>query len=305
MAGQRAEDFASASLVALVVRSVRETDPSLLPPGAAMPDPMKQATLSSAEKRGLLAHIYRRRGAGPLLAIGRHLDGAASPLLAVLANAARPEILAAKWLRLERYGHAINRTHIDLDGDRMMACRRWSEGEPPTVAENALIAGFLFGLCHLAGAHGLTLEIGGRTLDAGGMSAVGALENSGETFRIAWTGWRPPETPRTGAGPATSERLKLLLSGDVARDWSVSGAATLLAKSTRSLQRELAAEGVTFSSALRGVRVGEAARLLRGGDASLAEIGYCCGYADQPHFQRDFRRALNMSPGDYRRIALG
>ena len=43
----------------------------------------------------------------------------------------------------------------------------------------------------------------------------------------------------------------------------------------------------------------------RADTASLAEIGYCCGYADQPHFQRDFRRALNMSPGEYRRVAIG
>jgi AraC-like DNA-binding protein len=61
---------------------------------------------------------------------------------------------------------------------------------------------------------------------------------------------------------------------------------------------------MTFSTALRTARIDEAARLLREEAASLAEIGYCCGYADQPHFQRDFRRALNMSPGDYRRVSL-
>ena len=72
----------------------------------------------------------------------------------------------------------------------------------------------------------------------------------------------------------------------------------------RSLQRQLGQAERTFSGVLRRARMREATRLLTGSSASLAEIGYCCGYADQPHFQRDFRRALNMSPGDYRRVAL-
>lgn len=305
MAAKRREDFASASLVALVVKSVLEADPALLPPGAKAPDPMRDATLSAAAKRDLLDHIYSRRGAGPLLAIGHHLDAAASPLLSVLANAARPDIVVDKWLRLERYGHAVNRTGIRLDGDNAVACRRWSEGGPPTAAENALIAGFLFGLCGLAGARGRTLEIDGRIFDAEPLSSAGTLERGGETFRIAWTEWQPP-LPSPPGTAGTGERLKALLSTDVARGWSVAEAARLMAKSSRSLQRELTADGVSFSTVLRGARVGEAARLLRQEEAaSLAEIGYCCGYADQPHFQRDFRRALNMSPGEYRRVALG
>jgi AraC-like DNA-binding protein len=304
LAGARPEDFASASLVALVVKSVLEADPELLPPGAKAPDPMRGATLSAADKRSLLAHIYRRRGAGPLLAIGRHLDAAASPVLAVLANAARPEIMIGKWTRLERYGHAVNRTGIRLDGNNALACRRWSEGDPPVAAENALIAGFLFGICRLAGAQGLTLAIDGRIVGAGALPSVGALERGGESFRIAWENWKSPVSQRSPPGTAaTGERLRTLLAGDIARDWSLAEAASQLAKSPRSLQRELSASGVTFSTTLRGVRIGEAARLLREDGASLAEIGYCCGYADQPHFQRDFRRALNMSPGEYRRVA--
>jgi AraC-like DNA-binding protein len=38
---------------------------------------------------------------------------------------------------------------------------------------------------------------------------------------------------------------------------------------------------------------------------SIADIGYWCGYADQAHFQRDFRRAVNMTPGRYREAGLG
>ena len=303
---RRTEDFASASLVALVVKSAIEADPDLLPAGIAAPDPMREATVPATEKRNLLQHIHDRRGAGPLLPIGRHLDGAASPVLDVLANAERPDILIDKWMRLERYGHATNRTDIRLDGDRAIDCRRYSAGAPPTVAENALIAGFLFGICGLAGARGLSLEIDGQRFDAESLADAGPLTGASDTFRISWTDWEPPalsDTPETGS-LATGERLKALLASDAARGWSLAEAARSMAKSTRSLQRELGAAGISFSSALRGVRTGEAARLIRAGKASLAEIGYCCGYADQPHFQRDFRRALNMSPGEYRRLSL-
>lgn len=308
MAMRREENFASAGLVALVIKSAIEADPDLLPPGTKAPDPMRDARISASGKRELLQHIYERRGAGLLLSIGRHLgDAATSPVLAVLANAERPDILADKWLRLERYGHATNRTEIVAESDRALSCRRYAQGDPPIPAENALIAGFLFGLCGLAGARGRMLDIDGQRFDARTAAAAGPFAGDGVRFRIAWNEWLPDARPSPGMSGAEplADRLKALFATDVARNWNLGEAAGQLAKSTRGLQRELGARGLTFSTVLRGVRVGEAARLLRSEAASLAEIGYCCGYADQPHFQRDFRRALNMSPGDYRRVALG
>ena len=305
---RREENFASAGLVALVIKSAIETDPDLLPPGTKTPDPMRDARISASGKRELLRHIHERRGAGPLLSIGRHLgNAAASPVLAVLAKAGRPDILVDKWLRLERYGHATNRTEIILESGRVLACRRHAQGDPPTPAENALIAGFLFGLCGLAGARGRILDIDGQRFDARTAAMAGPLAGDSARFRIAWTKWipLPAASPDASASDPLADRLKSLLATDVAHNWSLDEAAGHLAKSTRSLQRELGALGLTFSSVLRGVRVSEAGRLLREDAASLAEIGYCCGYADQPHFQRDFRRALNMSPGDYRRMASG
>ena len=306
MAGKGREDFASSSLVALVVRSIAATDPDLLPPGAQAPDPMKDATLSAAEKRRLLVHVYDRRGAGPLLAVGRYLESTTSPVLSVLSNAAQPDMLIDKWQRLERYSHAVNRTDMFFESANALFCHRYAErGVPPTAAENALIAGFLVGTCGLAGARGIRLDIDGQTFEASDLRSAGPVRQGGATFRITWEKWKPPLLPQSQQGAVlTGERLKMLIAGDVARSWSLDEIARLMAKSVRSLQRELSVEGVTFSTALRGARIVEAARLLREDGASLAEIGYCCGYADQPHFQRDFRRALNMSPGDYRRIAL-
>ena len=39
--------------------------------------------------------------------------------------------------------------------------------------------------------------------------------------------------------------------------------------------------------------------------ASLAEIGYAAGFADQAHFTREFRRILGASPAEWRRVAAG
>lgn len=305
MAGKPPTDFASASLVALVVKSAVAADPGLLPPGFTAPDPMHEATLPASEKRALLDYIYDKGGAGPLLLVGNNLDPAGSPLIATLAKAPGPDVLIDKWTRLERYGHAVNRTDIRRDGEHALACRRWSEAAAPTAAENALIAGFLFGLVGLAGACQRSLTIDGQTAEVDDLASIGTLSQNGGLFRIAWKGWQStPIEIRDEAPAGTAERLKTLLACDVGRNWNLAEVGRLMAKSGRTLQRELSGEGLTFSTALRGVRIAEATRLLREAKgASLAEIGYCCGYADQPHFQRDFRRALNMSPGDYRRVA--
>lgn len=97
----------------------------------------------------------------------------------------------------------------------------------------------------------------------------------------------------------------LLVSETGNTTWVIADLATATATSVRSLQRDLRQNGGGFSGMLRKVRIDAAGRMLRDSKTPLAEVGYCCGYADQPHFQRDFRRMVNMSPGAYRRIATG
>ncbi|MBD7920148.1 helix-turn-helix transcriptional regulator [Cellulomonas sp. Sa3CUA2] len=46
-------------------------------------------------------------------------------------------------------------------------------------------------------------------------------------------------------------------------------------------------------------RLQEAAERLRDGEVSLAQVAAQLGYADQPHFTRDFRRVTGLTPGRF------
>ncbi|MEH6461279.1 helix-turn-helix transcriptional regulator [Chitinimonas sp. JJ19] len=51
------------------------------------------------------------------------------------------------------------------------------------------------------------------------------------------------------------------------------------------------------------VRLARAKTLLRGGQ-SLSDISHALGYADQPHFGRQFKRAFGVTPGQYRQALI-
>ncbi|HBN51095.1 helix-turn-helix domain-containing protein, partial [Thalassospira sp.] len=56
---------------------------------------------------------------------------------------------------------------------------------------------------------------------------------------------------------------------------------------------------------LRLMRVREACRLLAGTSLMVGEIGFWCGFTDNAHFSRDFRRLVGMPPSVYREASLG
>lgn len=49
----------------------------------------------------------------------------------------------------------------------------------------------------------------------------------------------------------------------------------------------------------RILRFERAVELLRSG-SSLADAAFSTGYADQPHFKREFRALMGMSPTEFR-----
>lgn len=57
----------------------------------------------------------------------------------------------------------------------------------------------------------------------------------------------------------------------------------------------------TVGDELRRIRVARAAELLGSTRLALAEVGLQAGFADQAHFCKVFKRALGVSPGQFRR----
>jgi AraC-like DNA-binding protein len=64
----------------------------------------------------------------------------------------------------------------------------------------------------------------------------------------------------------------------------------------RLVQRRL---GLTPKWLVQRRRLQEAAERLRTGSTPLVEVAAVLGYADQPHFSRDFSRVTGMTPGEF------
>jgi len=70
--------------------------------------------------------------------------------------------------------------------------------------------------------------------------------------------------------------------------------------SERSLQRLVHRRlGLTPKWLIQRRRLQEAAERLRDRTTTLAEVAAALGYADQPHFSRDFARVTGMTPGEF------
>ncbi|WP_323783436.1 AraC family transcriptional regulator [Thalassovita sp.] len=299
--------FSSTGLISLIHNVVSGIDADLLG-GLRRPDPMQHAVSSEAAKRDLVARVLDRLGPGILLSVGQYLDLAdETPAITVLKRSPDPAVLAEKWMRLERYYHSSNRIRIDREGAHKWACTRTNTEAPATLGENCLISGLLLGLLQAIGVEGAQLWIGAREFDPKQLQHVSLPpEESLETFVITWRADRAGQVSDTMAGPTdvpVNARLTDLLASDIGQSWKLSDAARNLAFSERSLQRHLSGEGYSFSSILRRARMRAATDLLTRSRAPLAEIGYCCGYADQAHFQRDFLRTTNMTPRVFRGIS--
>ena len=60
--------------------------------------------------------------------------------------------------------------------------------------------------------------------------------------------------------------------------------------------------GLTPHAFQTNVRINRARELLRTGDP-IAQVAAACGFADQPHLTRTFRRAVGITPGRFASVA--
>jgi len=110
---------------------------------------------------------------------------------------------------------------------------------------------------------------------------------------------------REWKGTTWNDRVAAALQGLLATPGcSLDGVATVLGVTTRTLQRRLAAEQVTFDAALDAIRRARALHLVREGTRPAAEIAALLGYADRRAFARAFKRWTGAGVAAYRAARL-
>lgn len=305
------DDYASAALVGLIRGSLRRRG-IVLPVGLAARDEGPRVPLGL--KRDLLDWITREHGLGLVAAIGSDIRNAPfDPVLHMLMRAPTGRDLIARWLRVERYFHSRHRLRIeDMGLRKAVLAHVATAGVPPSAAEDLLIAGLMAGLLTAQGCEGVSLSL--LQPDGCGLAVdeVASLPHglATERWRLAWAAEpRRPTAPNpaalgtldTRAGGVT-RRMLACLAEDPARSWSLAEIASALGQSPRTLQRRLAEDGLSLSLAAASARIREACRLLASTDTPLSLIGLLAGFADPPHFTREFRRRVGMTPTEYRRL---
>ena len=99
----------------------------------------------------------------------------------------------------------------------------------------------------------------------------------------------------------TASMLRLLLPSYLdERVPNIAEVAEIVGTSVRTLQRELAAVGLTYSSLIDQARFGKAVSLLRADDAKIIDVAFATGYANPAHFTRAFRRIAGVTPREFR-----
>jgi len=119
------------------------------------------------------------------------------------------------------------------------------------------------------------------------------IEISRETIE-AWRASAPPTTFTESVGHVVE-----MLSWQGYPDIVVT--ADILGMSVRTLQRHLAAVGLTHESLVGRARFATAASLLEETDTKILDIALDLGYSDHAHFTRAFHRWAGCSPQEFRR----
>ena len=79
--------------------------------------------------------------------------------------------------------------------------------------------------------------------------------------------------------------------------------ARVMHRNPKSIQRKLAAEGLSFRELHEQTRKALALRYVRDPEVSLSRIAQMLGFSDQSNFNRAFRRWAGSSPGSFRKKA--
>ena len=145
--------------------------------------------------------------------------------------------------------------------------------------------------------------LAGRVYDRIRVDSARPRPSRGELVDLleAAAGFGPPEPPRD---PEWLVRAQALIHEDWADDARLGTIAERAGVSRYHLARRFRERfGCSVGQYVHRLRVTRARHLLLATDASLSEIAFATGFADQSHFTRVFGRHVGTSPDRYRRAA--
>lgn len=104
-------------------------------------------------------------------------------------------------------------------------------------------------------------------------------------------------------GRSLAERVTGWLQSHYQESITLADASRAIGVSESTLVHRLRREtGKTFKERLTEIRLSEAKKLLATTSLELSEVGDHCGFFDQSHFTREFKRAINLTPGQFRKM---
>ncbi|MBS7807201.1 helix-turn-helix transcriptional regulator [Variovorax sp. PCZ-1] len=309
-------DFASAAMLRVLHAGMRRM--GLQSPAQQW---LEQATVPLDTKQQLVMQVLQQRGIQALLQLGQGLhDMQHDSLMPMLIHKGQPLRALQAWLRLERYLHSKHRIEQTLLSQQAVQHRHYSikAGTCPSAAEDWVVLGVLIALLQSTGCAQIKASmVNGLQLwpwpdSARQQAALHEIFVKAQTheWRLHWAAASQELSPNptltytdTDESAPLSAHIQQLTSRTLGECSSLDGIAQSLGHSTRSLQRKLKAEGTRYVDILANARAERASLMLSNDQGGLAEIGFACGYTDQAHFCRDFKRRVGMSPLRYREYA--
>jgi AraC-like DNA-binding protein len=326
-------------MVRVLVQGMRELGLQPPPEAVqAAAEGARTATVQLALKRSLVASAVAQGGLACLPLLGRGLRRHRhDPTHRALASARSVDDLFARWQRLERYIHSRHRCElVEVRSGRARLRHVPRVGTtPPLPAEDLVVLGLLAVLLEELGLDDVRAHAGGVAAypqaDAAGLAQAAAAGATAE-WELAWRGEvgtesgiqrqrsagtaaetaDAPGAAGTAWHPALDELVVFadwpspladcarLLLDDLMHPLPLPALAAALDWAPRSLQRALARSGLGYAPLLAELRCRAAACWLLRSTAPIAEVGFVCGYADQPHFTRELCRRVGMTPARYR-----
>ncbi|EJE49311.1 DNA-binding domain-containing protein, AraC-type [Acidovorax sp. CF316] len=319
-------DFASAAMVRLLVRAMAAQGLAL-PAGLPAPAALAGSHVPLDCKRSVVQAVLAQGGPALLLNLARQvhwLQG--DPVHRALLGAGDIPGLLARWQRLERYvhsGHQVSLLSQDPGRIGLHHHARPGKGGAPLPPESLAVLGVLLGSCEALGTAGLAVQLGlgdgspALPLAAGpeqaALLAIAMARGQASHWTLHWQPAAESHVPPTPAGanpqaalcdalpwPPLAHQIARRVLHDPAGEHPVHALARSQGQASRTLQRHLAAHGLSCRSIATEARTRAAAQWLLDTPHGIAEIGFACGFADQPHFTREFARQVGMTPARYR-----